>query len=128
MSTRREFTAKQKIAMWERAKGHCERCKRKIVGRLKPEYDHNVPEAVADKSKPLTIDDGQCLCSECHAVKTNERSAGPASRGDKTEIAKTDRIIEKSAGVKKPKGRPMPGTKASGWKQKIGGKWERRNV
>lgn len=29
-------------------------------------------------------------------------------------------------GFKKPKGRPMPGSRASGWKHKIGGGWERR--
>ena len=126
MSNRREFTDKQKLAMWERAKGHCEICRRKIVAALKPRYDHIVPDAVADKSTPLTIDDGQCICNECHDRKTFVRSAGPASRGDVTEIAKTDRIIEKAAGVKMRRSRPMPGTKASGWKQRIGGTWERR--
>lgn len=126
MSNRREFSDKQKLAMWERAKGHCECCGRKIVGKLRPNYDHIVPDAVADKSKPLTIDDGQVLCTDCHDRKTNEQNAGPASRGDKTEIAKTARLIENAAGVKKRRSRPMPGTKASGWRQKIGGEWVRR--
>lgn len=121
MSNRRDFTDKQKLAMWERAGGHCELCRRKIVGRLKPEYDHTIPDAVADKSKPLTIDDGKCLCNECHAVKTNKQNAGPASRGDKTEIAKTVRLIEKRAGVKKPKGRPLPGSKRSGMRKRMDG-------
>lgn len=126
MRTRREFTAKQKLAMWERAKGRCEECGRKIVGKLNPEYDHSTPDAVADKSNPLTIADGRCLCSECHDIKTFQQAWGPASRGDVSEIAKTDRIIKKSAGVKKRKGRPMPGTKASGLRKRMDGTVERR--
>lgn len=126
MSNRREFTDKQQLAMWTRCKGRCEICGRKIVGALRPRYDHIVPDAVADKSKPLTIDDGQCLCHECHDRKTFVQSAGPASRGDVSEIAKTERLIKKQAGVKTRRGRPMPGTKASGWKQRVGGTWERR--
>lgn len=126
MSHRREFTDKQKLAMWDRAKGRCECCDRKIVGALRPIYDHIVPDAVADKSKPLTIDDGQCLCNECSDKKTFVQYGGPASRGDVTEIAKTVRLTKKQAGITKRKGRPMPGTKASGWKQKIGGEWVRR--
>lgn len=125
MNHRREFTDKQKLAMWERAGGRCERCKRKIVGKLKPEYDHSTPEAVADKSKPLTIEDGECLCNECHDTKTNEQSFGPASRGDKTEIAKTARLLETAAGVKKQRGRPLPGTKASGLRKRMNGTVER---
>jgi 5-methylcytosine-specific restriction endonuclease McrA len=127
MSNRREFTDKQKLAMWERAGGRCENpaCRRKIVGRLTPEYDHIIPDAVADKLKPLTIEDGQVLCSECHDRKTNEQNAGPASRGDKTEIAKTKRLIEKAAGLKKRKGRPLAGTKASGWRRRMDGTVER---
>jgi len=125
MSDRREFTAKQKLAMWERAKGRCEECGRKIVGKLKPAYDHSTPDAVSDKSKPLTIDDGRCLCSECHDIKTFRQAWGPASRGDVSEIAKTDRLIKKAAGVKR-KGRPMPGTKASGLRKRMDGTVERR--
>lgn len=118
MSDRREFTAKQKLAMWRRAWGHCERCRRKIVGKLTPNYDHTVPDAVADKSKPITIDDGQCLCSECHDLKTNTQAWGEASRGDKTEIAKTDRLIEKRAGVRKTR-RPFP-KRADPWGKGMG--------
>jgi hypothetical protein len=127
MSNRREFTDKQKLAMWERCGGLCERCGRKIVGALKPRYDHIVPDAVADKSKPITAADGQCLCHECHDRKTFKQYGGPASRGDVSEIAKTDRIIEKQAGVKKRKGRPMPGSKASGLRKRMDGKVERWN-
>lgn len=127
MSNRREFTDKQKVEIFQRANGHCENpaCRRKIVGRLTPNYDHIIPDAVADKSKPLTAKDGQLLCSDCHAVKTNEQNAGPASRGDKTEIAKTVRLIANRAGVKKQKGRPLPGSKRSGMRKRMDGTVER---
>lgn len=126
MSDRREFTPKIKLAAWERCGGRCERCRRKIVGKLAPaQYDHTTPDAVADKTIPLTVDDCGVLCVECHAKKTNERAWGPASRGDKTEIAKTKRIIEKQAGVKRKSGRPLPGTKASGMRKRMNGTVER---
>ena len=126
MSDRREFSPKIKLEAWKRCKGRCERCKRKIVGRLAPaQYDHSTPDAVMDKSKPLTVKDCQVLCVECHDVKTFEQAWGPASRGDVTEIAKTNRIIAKQAGVKKRKGRPLPGTKASGLRKRMDGTVER---
>ncbi len=125
MSDRREFTPKIKLEAWKRCKGRCERCERKIVGKLKPRYDHSTPDAVQDKSKPLTSKDCQVLCNECDDTKTNVQAWGPASRGDKTEIAKTYRIIEKQAGVKKRKGRPLPGTKASGMRKRMDGTVER---
>lgn len=40
--------------------------------------------------------------------------------------SETYAMARKNLLPRKPKGRPMPGTKASGWKQKIGGGWERR--
>lgn len=46
---------------------------------------------------------------------------------DRRIKAAADRAMKKHIGIKKkPKGRPMPGTKASNWKQKVGGGWERR--
>jgi HNH endonuclease len=127
MTARREFTAKIKLEAWARCKGRCERCKEKIVGsRAPPQYDHSTPEAVADKSKPLSVDDCNVLCLDCHFLKTFRRAWGPASRGDVTEIAKTKRIQAKQAG-KQRKGRPMPGTKASGWRKRMDGRVERRD-
>jgi hypothetical protein len=29
-------------------------------------------------------------------------------------------------GLKKTKGRPLPGTRASGWRHRMNGRWERR--
>lgn len=53
----------------------------------------------------------------CSLVKTS---------GEATVRAKIRKVSQKHFGAKeKPKGRPMFGTKASGWKHKLNGKWER---
>ena len=61
------------------------------------------------------------LCRPCHARKT---------KLDRYEIDKTRRKLKKAAGLtkkkKKIKNGPMPGTKRSPWKHKIGTGWERR--
>lgn len=37
------------------------------------------------------------------------------------------KIKKRHLGLHKPKGRPMAGTRASGWKRRMDGTWERRN-
>lgn len=110
---RREFSKKTKLAAWERCGGRCEcGCGQKIHGDA--EYDHIIEDAI-DGGNDLA----NCMVMKrkCHALKTSER---------RPEIVKSIRIREKNAGIRKPKGRPMPGTKRSGWKQKMYGEWERR--
>jgi 5-methylcytosine-specific restriction endonuclease McrA len=112
--TRREFTKSTKLARFDHADGCCEKCGDKIYTRA--EYDHAVPAAVGGGNE---FENCRVLCQFCHAEKTNKR--------DKPEIAKTARIIEKRAGVRKPKGQPMIGTKASGWRKRMDGTVERRS-
>lgn len=45
---------------------------------------------------------------------------------DVAEKAHNDRVAMRHVGIKKHKGRPMPGSRRSGIKMKIGGGWERR--
>ena len=66
--------------------------------------------------------------------ENRERNLGPIHETcDKTKTAadvavkKIDnRVRSKHLGIKKRKGRPMPGSRDSGIKMKIGGGWERR--
>jgi len=53
---------------------------------------------------------------DCHKPKTE---------WDVRRMRKADRCAKAAAGIKR-KGRPLPGTKASGWKHRINGDWERR--
>ncbi len=84
MSARREFSAKVKVAAFERAGGRCESCKVKIRPGNGPEYDHSTPAAVGGSA---TIDNCRVLCRNCHGAKT--------ARTDVPQIARTKRIQRK---------------------------------
>ena len=110
---RSEFTKKTKLEAWKRCEGFCEcGCQQKIIGI--PEYDHIIEDAIDGGND---LENCMVMSKKCHALKTKER---------RPEIDKTRRISEKNAGVRKRKGRPIPGSKASGWRKKMDGTAERR--
>ena len=123
MASRLEFSAKVKQEIWRRAGGpgnlRCEGCGLPLNG--KPfEYDHTVEcweMRQEGRSRPLTAEDGKLLGRCCHRPKT-ARKAGERAHGK--------RIVKKSAKAMRRKGRPMPGSRTSAWKAKLGGGWERR--
>jgi len=78
-------------------------------------YDHIIPDALGGEP---TLENCQVLCKSCHSTKT--------SKEDAPRIAKAERNYRRNSNIKKAKGRPIPGTKASGWKRRINGEWERR--
>ncbi|MFY8105628.1 MAG: hypothetical protein ACOVKO_01840 [Elstera sp.] len=113
MTARREFSKRQKAeivhrAMNERGQICCENCGL-VLGRKPFEVDHTIPEAlVVDKTKPLTIAEGQLLGKEC------------CHRGGKTakdvgDIARAVRREAKHLGIRKPS------AFRSKWKKKISG-------
>lgn len=111
---RREFPPKVKLAAFGRCQGMCERCSVWLMpGKFA--YDHVLPDALG--GEPVL---GNCevLCSTCHAVKT--------ASADIPRIAKAKRQQRAHLGIRK-QGRPLPGSKASGWKRRIDGTWERRS-
>lgn len=67
-----------------------------------------------------TADNLRPICLPC--------DTGPDGKAakDTREIAKAKRIAEKHFGVRERGRRPMPGSRASGWKRKIDGTVERR--
>jgi hypothetical protein len=77
------------------------------------QYDH----ADAIDNQNVSLENCQCLCVTCHAYKT--------AKIDIPKHAKAKRRYDKHNGIK-TKTRPMPGSRSSGWKQKIGGGWEKR--
>jgi hypothetical protein len=110
MSKRREFTRKQKAQIVARAtdpqtgRVRCEKCG--LVLGLKPyQIDHILEEElVVDKSKPLTIEDGQLLGVDCcHKPKTAERIR---------MIRKSDRVRDRHTRASKKPSR-MVGSKDS---------------
>jgi 5-methylcytosine-specific restriction endonuclease McrA len=88
--TRSEFSKSTKLAAFARSGGRCETCGYKIVREA--EHDHIVPAAIGGSND---LENCRVLCKKCHSVKT--------SKVDVPQIAKSVRIYEKRAGVRKPR-------------------------
>ena len=84
-----EFTKKTRVAAWQRADGHCERCGAiLVIGKFA--FDHiNPSEFSGDNS----LENCQCLCVGCHGAKT--------AKQDVPAIAKSNRIRSTAAGIRK---------------------------
>lgn len=117
---RAEFSRKTKLAALTRAMdkdGHiiCERCGARIAAGNGPEYHHSTEAAIGGAN---TIGNCLVLCIRpCHKAVTAKHSI--------PQVAKTKRIANKRAGIRTPKGKPMPGTKASGVRKRMDGRIER---
>jgi hypothetical protein len=121
-----EFKASVKLEMFRRAGGPenvcCEGCGMRLGG--KPfDYDHTVevwelPDELRREFRKhgVPAEYGKLLGHCCHAPKTARKAA---------ERAKCNKVIKSVAKVKKPS-RPMPGSRASGWKKTFNNGWERR--
>lgn len=112
---RREFPAKVRAAAFERADGRCESCGAKLMTSAF-HYDHRIPDAMG--GEPV-LENCEVLCKTCHFSKT----AGT----DAPRIAKTRRQHRKHIGAKRSS-RPLPGSRASGWRHRLDGTWERRET
>lgn len=113
MTRRAEFSRRTKLNTWDRAGGACEDCGRKLFPGDGAEYDHRVTcEQGGDNSEANCV----LLCTGCHALKTKK---------DAKVSAKSRSVRAGHIGAKASK-RPLPGSKASGWKQKLSGEWVRR--
>lgn len=130
MTDRMEIPKRVKLEVLVRAGGpadpRCEGTDGKPCGlslRGKPmEYEHVFPEWLHTTPKkdrpPITAKDVRLNGHCCHKPKTAREAK---------ERAKDYAVLEKHNGIRpKRKGKPMPGTKASGWKHKMSGDWVRR--
>lgn len=115
MTGRREFPKSVRLAAFARANGHCEDCTAKIgVGNV--EYDHRIPDALGGEP---TLENCVVLCRACHKRKSTTQ--------DVPRIAKAKRQHEKHIGARPRPKRPIPGSKASGWKKPLNGPAVRRD-
>ena len=109
MSRRKEFTRTTKLSAWERDKGRCVRCSKKLGPGDAIEYDHRIRcEAKPDNS----LANCDTLCGPCHSYKTRQEDAPAAAKSRSVRAA--------YAGARKPK-QIMPGSKASKWKKRLDG-------
>jgi 5-methylcytosine-specific restriction endonuclease McrA len=106
---RREFPRKVKVIAFNRCHGTCEGpCGRPLVtGHII--YDHRIPWEI---SRDSSVDNCQALCDICDGIKT------PA---DQSTIAKSNRIRDKHIGAAPVSRNPLPGSRKSPFKLKIGG-------
>lgn len=123
LGKRRDFSAKIKAEARERADGHCEKCGTPFADDDPQEVDHITPDGLGGTN---TLDNAQVLGSRaclCHPKKTAE---------DLTRMTKADRQGQRTGRQRPNKRRrnwpskPMPGSKASGFKQKFSGEVEKR--
>lgn len=83
---RLEFSRKQRLEIWQRAKGCCEKCRAKLkVGE--GEFDHRIAQGYGGEN---TVENGQLLCRTCHKGKTAT---------DKGVTEKVKRVRDKHLGV-----------------------------
>lgn len=111
---RRNRTGKQRLAILE-ANGRRCYLTGAVIDPVKDrwEIEHVIPLAGGG-----TDGDDNCrpVLASAHLEKT---------KADLARIAKGKRIEQKHKGAKRTS-RPMPGSRASGWKHKMSGEWEKR--
>jgi 5-methylcytosine-specific restriction endonuclease McrA len=81
---------------------------------MKWHCDHKVALVNEGENRESNL---QVLCALCHLHKTAE------------DVAEKSRVVRKRLkhlGIRKAKGRPLPGTKASGLRKRINGRVEKR--
>lgn len=113
---RREFPTSVRVAVIKRASDdqgriYCEGCGA-LVKRF--QVDHVRPDGLLGEP---TLENAQLLGECCFA---------PKNAKDTSDIARAKRREAKALGAKKPSSRPIPGSRASGWKHKMNGEWVRR--
>ena len=121
---RREFAKPTKRAALKRSGKLCEatgplygleegqRCNVSLADGV--EFDHIDLDA---NSKDNSLENCAAVCPACHRFKT--------ANHDIPKAAKTLRQQDKNLGIRKPKGRPLPGTRASGIRKRMNGTVER---
>jgi hypothetical protein len=113
---RTEFPARVKADAFRRCcddKGvpHCESCSNKLTG-AGTIFEHVTPDGLGGEP---TLDNCKVHCKTCAATKTFDE--------DNPRMQKADRQLKKAYGIK-PKGRPIPGSKASGVRKRMNGNVE----
>lgn len=92
----------------------CENCGH-VLRSGNIEYEHLDPDGLG--GEPTLANCGVWCAVPCSSKKTHTQ--------DNPRMAKADRVLKSTYGLK-PKGRPMPGSRASGLRRRMNGTVERR--
>jgi len=103
-----------RLRVWDRYEGRCHRCERKIPTGDAWIIEHLLALILGGENRETNL---RLTCSWCKPLKDAEDVAAK-SASNKTKA--------KHLGIKQPKGPPMMGTKASGWKRTFSGQWVKR--
>lgn len=112
---RRPLTPSQRLKLFEDHDGICVICGRAIRSGEKWIDEHIRALGLGGSNDPENRGPAHETCA---ATKTRKE--------DMPRIAKAKRQKRKLLGIKKPKGRPIAGSRASGWKIPFNGPPERR--
>jgi 5-methylcytosine-specific restriction endonuclease McrA len=97
-----------KLRIYDKYQGHCGSCGRKIVGKLKPAFDHII--ALINGGQNRESNAG-LLCNECHAAKSVE------------DVGEKSALYNKRIGGLGFKNKKLiPVSKGSGFRKTISGK------
>lgn len=106
---RRKWTPKRRLAVFEAHKGTCHLCGDKIDGTREAwELEHVIPLAMGGDDDETNVAPAH---KSCHAAKTVI---------DAGNLAKANRVRAKHYGAHVSK-HPLPGSRNSKWKRKVGG-------
>lgn len=117
--TRQRLSARERERCYDSNEGRCHICGRPIHRGEAWDVSHPIPLAAGGEDVP---ENRKPAHRKCHQEWT--------AKVDAPLIAKTRRQRQKDKGIRPQSSRPMPGSRASGWKHRLGktGKdaWERR--
>ncbi len=83
--------ARVKLRVFAEFNGECANCTLKIIGKLRPAYDHIIALVNGGQNSEFNL---QLLCVPCHKDKT---------KSDVAEKSKVNRVKAKHIGLKKPR-------------------------
>lgn len=102
-----------RLRVWERCGGRCHKCSRKILTGEKWVLEHLQALINGGENREGNLG---LTCCNCLPGK---------NAADVAQKSKTATIRKKHLGIRKPKSRPMPGSRASGLRKRMNGRVEK---
>lgn len=112
---RRSLSTRDRLRIFTLHGGICHLCGGKVLAGEAWDVSHDTP---LELGGPDDDENRKPAHRKCHRSHT--------AAVDLPNIAKAKRREARHLGAKAPSSRPLPGSRASGWKQKLSGEWVRR--
>jgi len=112
---RKSLSTRDRLRIFTRHGGICHLCGGKVQAGEAWEVSHDTPLELGGADDDENRKPAHRKCHRQHTADV-----------DLPNIARAKRREARHRGAKAPSARPLPGSRASGWKQKISGEWVRR--